>query len=234
MAEFLGIVPARGGSKRIPGKNLARLNGVSLLEHTIRAGRACPRLKAVMVSTDSADIAAQAAALGAIVPGLRPAELALDATPTALAVRHALQAWEALHDAVDAIVILQPTSPFRTAVHIGEAIERFERQGADTVTGVRACTEHPYWTWRIQDAELVPYFSPREIQMDRAQLPPAVVENGAVYVVRRALVLEGRLYGERTLPYEMDALSSIDIDTPLDLAWAEFLLQRGLVRTQAA
>lgn len=226
-ASYLGIVPARGGSKRIPGKNLVVLRDRPLIDYTIRAGLGCARLTAVVVSTDSAAIADHATALGAVVPGLRPAALAGDASPTALAARHALACWEAEHDPVDAVVILQPTSPFRRAEHIVAAIDAYERHCANTVTSVRRCDEHPYWTWRIDGTALVPYFTRHEVEMDRGQLPPAVVENGAIYVVDRALILEGRIYGERTVPYEMDALSSIDIDTPLDLAWAEFMLSRG-------
>jgi len=227
---FLGVIPARGGSKRFPGKNLAHLNGEPLLDYTLRAARASRRLNAFVVSTDSAEIAAHARAQGVAVPAMRPALIAGDHSPVVEALQHALASFEAAGGGrADAVVLLQPTSPLRLGSDIDRAIGIFERTGADTVTAVQRVRDHPYWIWREDGERITPFFSLAEMSMDRSDLPAACVENGAAYVIRRELVLAGRLYGGHVAPCVMDALHSLDIDTPLDLAWAEFLLQRGPV-----
>jgi CMP-N,N'-diacetyllegionaminic acid synthase len=224
---YLGVVPARAGSKRIPGKNLATLGGKPLIDYTLNAALRSRRLGATVVSTDSVAIAERARALGVMVPELRPAEIAGDHSPVVAALQHALAAFERTGPRVDAVVLLQPTSPFRTSEDIDRAIELFERSGADTVTAVRPARDHPYWTWRERDTLIEPFFSLTEMAMDRHVLPPAYAENGAVYVIKRELVLAGQIYGARIVPYAMAQAASVDVDTPLDLAWAEFLLGRA-------
>lgn len=228
---YLGVIPARGGSKRIPGKNLAQLNGRALIDYTLQAAFESRRLGAHVVSTDSEAIAAHARSRGAAVPTLRPAEIAGDRSPVVEALRHAMAAYElAGGRRADAVVLLQPTSPMRTGKDIDCAIEIFERTGADTVTSVREVRDHPYWVWREQMETVIPFFTLAEMAMDRKDLPPAYAENGAVYVVRRELIDAGKLYGERVVPCVMKELNSVDVDTPLDLAWAEFAIARRSVR----
>lgn len=222
-ARYLGIIPARGGSKRVPGKNLRLLAGKPLFSYAVEAAQSSRRLTAVVVSTDSEDIARAAAARGVDPQGLRPAALARDASPVAGALRDALAKFERRHPPVDAVVLLQPTSPFRTGRHIDEAIARFEASGADTVTSVRRVKDHPWWVWKRSGATLRPWHSPRTMAAQRGALPEAYVETGAVFVIRRALVARGTIYGKRVVPLLMDDLASIDIDTPLDFAWAEFV-----------
>jgi CMP-N,N'-diacetyllegionaminic acid synthase len=225
-ARYLGIIPARGGSKRLPGKNLRPLAGKPLLAHTIEAARASRRLTAVVVSTDSAEIARCAARYGIDPAGLRPAGLARDSSPTIDALRHALARYESAHGRVDAVVVLQPTSPFRTGRHIDEAIALLKSRAADTVASVRLARDHPYWAWTRAGSVLRPYHSLARMELTRGDLPEVYVENGAVFVVRASLVRRGRIYGRRVVPLVMDDLASVDIDTPLDFAWAEFLLAR--------
>jgi CMP-N-acetylneuraminic acid synthetase len=225
--RFLGVITARAGSKRIPGKNLALLNGVPLIDYTLQAARDARRLCACVVSTDGEAIAQHVRGWGIAVPHMRPAELAGDHSPVVQALQHATHAFEQSSGVrVDAIVLLQPTSPFRTASDIDRAIALFERTDADTVTAVRACRDHPYWAWRKMGEVMAPFFTVAEIAMDRQRLPEAYAENGAIYIARRELVVAGTLYGERVVPYPMDELSSVDIDTAPDLVWAEFLLAR--------
>lgn len=230
--HYLGVIPARGGSKRIPGKNLVPLNGVALIDYTLRAARASSRLSGFVVSTDSRQIADHATAWGCRVPELRPSDMAGDRSPVIQALQHGLAMYErggGPH--VDVIVLLQPTSPLRRAEDIDRAIEVFERTDADTVTAVRPTQEHPYWAWRdAGDGSVAPFFSIAEMGMDRKDLPTAYSENGAAYVMRRELIDAGSIYGDRIVPYVMDEIGSIDVDTPLDLAWAQFVLQRGLDR----
>jgi CMP-N-acetylneuraminic acid synthetase len=228
---YLAIIPARAGSKRIPGKNLVALRGTPLIDYTLRAARAASRLGAVVVSTDSEAIAGQARARGALVPALRPAALAGDDSPVVQAMQHALSSFEAASGAaVTAVVLLQPTSPFRDSSDIDRAIDLFERNGADSLTAVCPARQHPYYAWKSREASIEPLYSYREMQMERSLLPSIYLENGAIYVTRRDNLLRGRLYGEHVIPFVMEELRSLDIDTPLDLAWAEFLLERGLVR----
>jgi CMP-N,N'-diacetyllegionaminic acid synthase len=221
--RFLGIIPARGGSKRLVGKNLQPLGGKPLLAHTIEAAKASRRLAAVVVSTDSETIARCALACGADPQGLRPDELARDDSPVIGAIKDALKKFERNHPPVDAVVLLQPTSPFRSGRHIDEAIAVFESSKADTVTSVRMAREHPYWIWTRSGGAIRPYHSLRRMAAQRSELPDVYIENGAVFVIKRTLVARGKLYGKRVVPLVMDELSSIDIDTPLDFAWAEFV-----------
>jgi N-acylneuraminate cytidylyltransferase len=225
MPRYLGIITARGGSRRIPNKNLTPLAGKPLIEYTIAAARASRRLTDVVVSTDSKRIADYAARRGVDPQGLRPDRLARDNSPVTGALLDALTKFERNHARVDAVVLLQPTSPFRTGRHIDAAIERFEASGADTVTSVRATREHPYWAWRRAGERIRPYHSLRKAATSRARLPEVYAENGAIYVVARALVVRGALYGGRVAGYVMDELASIDVDVREDLQWAEFVIR---------
>jgi CMP-N-acetylneuraminic acid synthetase len=137
-------------------------------------------------------------------------------------------AWEAHHGRADAVVALQPTSPFRTGAQIDDAVALFESSGADTVTAVRPVTDHPWWTWVAAGNHIEPLY-PDRMSAERGALAPIMVETGVIYVVRRDLILSGRIHGRRVVPYPTDATTSVDIDTAEDLAWAEFLLaRRGL------
>ena len=224
--RYLGVITARGGSRRLPGKNLKPLGGRALIDYTIVAARASRHLTDVVVSTDSPRIARHAAARGVDPQGLRPAALARDASPVVGALRDALAKYERDHPAVDAVVLLQPTSPFRTGRHIDDAIRTFEASRADTVTAVRPAHDHPWWAWRRAGAAIRPWQTGRGMAAQRGELPTAYMENGAVYVMRRSLLARGRIYGSRVVPLVMDDIASVDIDTPLDFAWAEFLLSR--------
>ena len=227
-ARYLGVIPARGGSKRLPGKNLARLGGKPLIAHTIEAALASRRLTAVVVSTDSGEIADLARSLGVDPQGLRPARIAGDDSPVVAALQDALRKYEAAQSPVDAVVLLQPTSPFRGGRHIDEAIAAFESGKADTLTSVRIARDHPYWIWTASGATIRPYHSLRRMGMQRSALPEVYVENGAVFVIKRSLVDRGWIYGKRVVRLVMDEVASIDIDTPLDFAWAELIASGGL------
>jgi len=225
-ASYLGVIPARGGSKRIPGKNLVALDGIPLIEYSVRAARAARRLTDVVVSTDSPEIASHVRTLGITVPELRPEAIAGDRSPVVAALAHGLAMFEREGRRADAVVLLQPTSPFRQSADIDRAIALFERTGVDTVTAVRLIRDHPYWAWRAAGDLIEPFHSEAGMATDRQGLPPVYAENGAVYVIRRELVVAGRIYGARVAPYVMAEEVSVDVDTPLDLAWAQFLLAR--------
>jgi N-acylneuraminate cytidylyltransferase/CMP-N,N'-diacetyllegionaminic acid synthase len=218
----LGVIPARGGSKRLPGKNLASLAGKPLIAYSIEAGRRARRLTRCVVSTEDPRIAEVSRRLGADVPYMRPESLARDDTPILDVLLHAVGEVERTGPPVTAVVVLQPTSPLRAPEDIDRAVALLEEKGADTVTAVSVATDHPYWCWKQEhDGRLAPFFTAREMAFDRSRLPPAMVENGAVYVVRCDVLRAGFLYGARVFPYHIDPARAVDIDYAADLALAE-------------
>jgi CMP-N-acetylneuraminic acid synthetase len=224
---ILGVIPARGGSKRLPGKNLALLAGKPLISYSIDAARLAHRLARCIVSTEDEQIAKVSRELGADVPFKRPASLARDDTPILDVLLHALEEIERSGPKATAVVILQPTSPLRAPEDIDLAIELFETKRADTVTAVSAAKDHPYWCWTEQrDGSITPFFSAREMAFDRAQLPPALIENGAIYVVRREILQTGSIYGDKVVPFRIDEERAVDIDFAHDLARAEQRLRQ--------
>ncbi len=224
--KVVAVILARGGSRRLPGKNIHLLCGKPLIAYTIEAARGAATLARTIVSTDDAAIADCAAAHGAEVPFRRPAELSGDDSPSVAALAHAADWLDRDGAGADAIVLLQPTSPLRRSRHIDAAVELFRSSGADTVTAVVPAPVHPYWCWTPDGADIRPFFSAAHMATLRAELPPALVETGAVYVVRRSLLATGSLYGERVAGYLMDAEDAIDIDTLDDLEYAELVLRR--------
>jgi len=230
--NVLGVVPARGGSKAIPGKNLAPIGGRPLLAYTVDAARASRRLTRTVVSTDDAAIAETARALGLEVPFLRPAELAADDTPMLPVLQHAARELAREGFAADAIVLLQPTSPLRRAEHIDRAVELLESTGADSVVSVVE-VPHPFTpvsVLRLDGDRLRPYLDGESVTR-RQDKPRLLARNGpAVLVVRTRVLEQGSLYGTDSRPLLMDAADSIDIDGPEDLAQVELLLGDGGLR----
>jgi CMP-N,N'-diacetyllegionaminic acid synthase len=223
--RLLGVIPARGGSKGVPRKNLAPLGGRPLIAYTCDAARGSTRLGRTIVSTDDEEIANVARASGAEVPFLRPAELSGDDVPILEVLLHALETV----DEADAVVLLQPTSPLRTARHVDEAVDLFAASGADSVVSVvrvpHAFT--PGSLLRLDGGRLVPMLDGEQAQR-RQDKPLLYARNGpAVLVVRAETLRTGSLYGDDSRPYEMDAASSVDIDSAVDLELAERLLGRN-------
>ncbi|MFN0084906.1 MAG: cytidylyltransferase domain-containing protein [Blastocatellia bacterium] len=229
MMRVLGLIPARGGSKGIPRKNLKPLGGRPLLFYTARAALGAKRLTRTILSTDDPEIAALGREFGIEVPFLRPAELARDDTPTLPVAQHALR-WveESGGEAFDALCLLQPTNPLRRAKEIDECIALLEQTGADAAATVLPVPAeyNPHWvyfrepdgTLRLSTGEAAPI--PR-----RQSLPPAFHREGSVYVVRRDVLLDGdSFYGDRFIGYEVSAERSVNIDTIEDWHRAEELL----------
>lgn len=226
--EVLGIIPARAGSKGIPGKNLLDLAGKPLLAYTALAAQASQRLTRRILSTDGAEIARVGQGCGLEVPFHRPAELAGDDTPTLTVVQHAL-AW--LHAAEgyrpDLVVLLQPTSPLRPAHRIDEAVDLLLSTGADSV--VSLCpVEHPVaWLRRLGPGGRVqPFLVAGDGPARRQDAEPLYRLNGAVYATRTAVIEGGTLLGPDTRGLVMTPEESVDIDTPLDVVIALGLLQQ--------
>ena len=223
--KVLGIIPARGGSKGIPGKNIRPLGGRPLLAWTAEAALAARRLSRVVLTTDDERIAEIGRGCGLEVPFLRPAELALDDTPTLPVLQHAVAELEKAGDWFDAVCLLQPTSPFRRAGDIDGCIELLET-GLDAVVSVLPVpSEHnPHWVY-FRDADGLLRLATGEDQPipRRQELPPAFHRDGAVYVTRRDVLMQGSLYGRRLGGYLADS-RSVNLDTPADWERAERLL----------
>ena len=225
--RFVGVIPARGGSKGLPGKNVAACAGKPLLAWTGEAAKASRRLGRTLLSTDSEEIAAAGRALGIEVPFLRPAELARDDTPALPVLRHALDWLASTGEEPDALVLLQPTSPLRTARHIDEAAELFESARADTVVSVVEVPHnfHPSSVMVEREGSLHPFLEGTEMVTRRQDQAALLARNGpAVLIVSSAMVRFGALYGGRTVGYRMSPQDSIDVDTADDLREAARLL----------
>lgn len=223
----LGIVPARGGSRGIPRKNIRDLGGRPLIAYTAEAARAAKGLDRVVVSTEDAEIAEVARGCGLEVPFLRPEELARDDTPMLPVVRHALDAMESGDGRFDAVCLLQPTSPFRRAEDIDACIVLLQDRDADAVVTVRSVPpEHnPYWVYlRESDGLLRPCVGAGDPIPRRQDLPPAYHRDGSIYVTRRDVVERGSLYGERVFGYECDPATGLNLDENEDWERAERLL----------
>jgi CMP-N-acetylneuraminic acid synthetase len=231
--NILGLVPARGGSKSIPHKNIAALGGRPLIAWTCDAAVASRRLGRSIVSTDDEAIAAAAVAHGVAAPFRRPAALSGDQATSATAAIHAVE-WLRQHEGwrADILVLLQPTSPLRTAAHIDAALDLMLAQNAETVVSVQAVPHRfsPFSVMREVDGRLEHFWSdPLPFDRYRRQEHPALfARNGpAILAVRVPVLLErGGFYGTHTVGYAMDEDASIDIDGPNDLVLAEAALRR--------
>jgi CMP-N-acetylneuraminic acid synthetase len=227
---IIGLIPARGGSKGIPRKNLALCGGKPLLAWTAEAALQSRVLDHVVLSTDDEEIAAAGRALGLDVPFLRPAEISGDGALMHGVVAHAQQALHAAGTKVDAIVLLQPTSPLRRARHIVEAVTLFRESGAETVVSIMRVPHRfvPSSLMREEGGHLVP-FAGEDIGPTQRQAKAVLfARNGPAVLVMRSDVIEsGRLYGDPTIGYEMDEISSLDVDTSDDLRLVDLLMRNS-------
>jgi CMP-N,N'-diacetyllegionaminic acid synthase len=231
----VGVILARGGSKGLPGKNLAHLGGRPLLAYTILAAKQARTLDRVILTTDSPEIARVGRRYGAEVPFLRPAHLARDTTHTPPVIEHAVRYLERTEGCrVDIVVTLQPTSPFRRPEHIDRGVRMLAADPKlDSVIAVKEATIPPYWVFRNVKGRLEPFVKDGTdyFLRERQQLPPTFQPNGAVYVTRRKLltgqgVLVSAFSGRSTGCFLMDWLTSVDIDRPMDLVVAKLLLKQ--------
>lgn len=223
----LALVTARGGSKGIPRKNIVPLVGKPLIAWTIEAARNSRSVDRIVVSTDDPEIAEVCRVLGAEVPFLRPEELARDDSPHMDVVIHAVN-WLEAQEAYtpDYVLLLQPTSPLRISDDIDAAMALAIEKAADAVVSVCLSPAHPYLMRRIEDDGRLKEFVPRPSgYLRRQSLPPVYVENGAIYLVRRDVLLRDRSwYSAGTYAYIMPAERSIDVDTIWDLRLAALML----------
>jgi len=226
----LGVIPARGGSKGVPRKNLKPLGGVPLIGWTIRAARDAKRLTRCIVSTDDAEIAAAAKELGAEVPFTRPLELATDSARAIPVIQHALDAMEKAGEApFDAVLMLQPTTPFRTGADIDAAIEKLAGTGADSVISViDVGGHHPARMKYLEGDRLIdPPFCEAYENQPRQELRTMYLRNGAIYLTRAAVLRGGSFKGKDSRALVMPEERSANIDTLADFRLAEFQLSEA-------
>jgi CMP-N,N'-diacetyllegionaminic acid synthase len=232
--SVLALIPARGGSRGVPLKNLRKLAGKPLIVWTILAATKATTLDRVIVSTDSDEIAAVATSHGVEVPFMRPASLAEDATPDLPVFAHALN-WLRANDGYrpDVIVHLRPTQPLRRPQQIDEVVRLLLDTAAESVKSVRPVREHPHKMWSVNGDRLEPYLQTsfrRRVGPDypRQELEPLLVSSGLVDAVRTEVVERGSTTGSDVRAFFTDPADSIDLDTELDFEIAEALLGDGL------
>ena len=224
--RFLAVIPARGGSKRLPRKNVLPLAGRPLIAWSIATARASGCFVDLLVSTDDPEIATVARDAGAHVPWLRPADLATDTATSVDVVVHAVDWYEAEHGPLDGVMLLQPTSPFRTAPTMREAVRRYVGTGcAVPVVGVSPVETHPAWTFLIEDDHLSPVLGWEPLSRRSQDLPPACALNGSSYLLPPARLRSSRsFFAPDMLPLLMnDRDETLDIDTEEDWRRAESL-----------
>jgi len=223
--RYLAVIPARGGSKRLPGKNLMELNGCSLLGRTISAAEGHASISEICVTTDDDEIVGEAKKFGPYVHFKRPAELATDSAKSFDVLLHAIDWFQEKGKFFDAVIFLQPTSPLRNAQHIREAIKLFESKEAKAVVSVCAL-EHPLeWCAPISENGGMESFGLSLDSQKRSQdLRQRYRLNGALYIYDISELKErgAFFYSEDTYAYEMGLAESVDVDTPDDFLLAKF------------
>jgi CMP-N-acetylneuraminic acid synthetase len=224
-----GVIPARGGSKGLPGKNLRKLGALSLIGQAIASAREAALLARFIVSTDSPEIAEEARRHGAEVPFLRPAEFATDQAGMLPVLQHAVR-WLESSAGVrpDLIVTLQPTSPFRTGAEIDQTIRKVIEAGSDSAQTLSEASYHPYFMKTLDGDRTVALFPEGHRYVRRQDAPAVYQPSGAVYVTRYATLMKrGHILGEDNRGVVQGFEASVNIDTEWDFLLAELLLREG-------
>ena len=223
--KFLVVIPARGGSKGLPGKNIKKLHGKPLIHYTIEAAQEVFDNSAIIVSTDSEEIKIVAEATGVTIPFLRPREISCDTATSQEVLIHALEYYENNHGLPDYVVLLQPTSPLRLGSHIRNAMELIQLD-MDMVVSVKETDSNPYYVLFEEDSD--GYLQKtKDANFTRRQDCPKVWElNGSIYIIDvKSLTSRPISKFEKLIKFPMDKISSIDIDDQLDFDLAELILQ---------
>lgn len=228
---ILGVIPARGGSKSIPRKNLLSLLGKPLIAYTIEEALKSKILTRVILSSDDEEIIAVAKGYGVEVPFKRPAELGTDTALGIDVMKHAISLMERIEGSqYDIVVMLQPTSPLRSANDIDNCVRKLIETRADSVISVVPVGEkHPYRMKMIIDDHLVDFMKEPVENLPKQHLPPLYIRNGAVYASRRdVIMIQGSFKGVDCRPYIMPLQRSVNIDDELDALLVEALMTRGI------
>jgi CMP-N-acetylneuraminic acid synthetase len=231
--RVLGVIPARGGSKGIPGKNIRLLGGRPLIEYSIEVAREAKGLARTIVSTDDAEIARVARAAGADVPFMRPSHLATDATPMWPVLRHALTVMEMMDGSTyDVVLLLDPTSPFRSAVAIDQALESLDSDSScDGVVGVTEPHANPFWHCVVEHAGYLEDLVSGASEFTRRQdVPASYTINGSLYAWRRRAILSDQNWRLGKLRKQLvPDVPFVPLDSPEQFAALDALVRAGAV-----
>ncbi|MHB1420529.1 MAG: acylneuraminate cytidylyltransferase family protein [Bacillota bacterium] len=222
--SVLGFIPARAGSKGLPGKNIRLLDRKPLIVYTIEASRQSDVFDYLMVSTDGEDIAGIAQQAGADVPFMRPASLATDTARGIDVLHHSMSLLSEQGKKYDCVMILQPTSPLRNAEDIIAALDLFVERNTDAVVSVCEVENHPWWSSILPEDLCMKDFLGAGIPANRQELPKYYRLNGAIYLARWDFIREREnWFGPGTFAYIMPRQRSLDIDDEVDLLLAEII-----------
>ena len=228
--KILGVIPARGGSKGVPRKNIKNLGNIPLIGHTIKAALESNIFKLV-VSTEDAEIAEISLKLGANVPFKRPIQFAQDNSSSIdVAINALLETEKIYNEQYDAIMMLQPTTPFRNKIDINNSIDiLLNNSDADSVISVvNVEGHHPARMKYINNNILIdPDFCEKQENQNRQELVPMYIRNGAIYLTKRNILLQNSLKGHKSYAYIMPLERSINIDNQNDFDYAKWLLQKS-------
>ena len=229
--RLVAIIPARGGSKRLPRKNILDLAGKPLIAWTIEAGLKSKYVDRVIVSTDDEEIAEISKKYGADVPFIRPKELASDTSSIINVVRHAIQLLRENGDDFEYILLLQPTSPLRTEDHINQAIQLLIEKKADGVVSI-VKVDHPVeWTNTLpEDCSMDGFFSDEMKGLNSQEFPTRYMLNGAIYIskIEKKLTSDFMVLRSNCYGYIMNKFVSVDVDTYYEYILSEFLMKEAM------
>ncbi|MGC9337718.1 MAG: cytidylyltransferase domain-containing protein [Candidatus Cloacimonadia bacterium] len=226
---MLAIIPARGGSKGLPNKNIKPLAGKPLIAYTIESALSSSKVDRLIVSTDDEKIAEVAVNYGAEIPFMRPSELAQDSSKAIDVYIYTLKRLNSLGPIqYDDFLVLQPTSPLRTSSDIDSGVEIFYTKEADSVISVTKAPHPPIWAKKIdENGTLSEYFNIDTSTKNRQDFEQAYIPNGAVFILKLSLIEKSRTYYfNKTYAYEMPMERSVDIDNQIDFELADFLINR--------
>ena len=225
--DILVVIPARSGSKGIPGKNIKKLHGKPLINYTIEAAKEIFENSQVIVSTDDKEIAEIAASHGANIPFLRPKELAQDDSSTRDVILHLVDYFERQKSMPSVIVLLQVTSPIRNSKHLNEALDLFFHKDCDMVVSVTESKTSPYFNLYEENKEGYLQKSKDGAFTRRQDVPPVYEYNGAIYIFKTKSIVESEMKDfEKITKYVMSKNDSVDIDDEVDWKIAEYLLTK--------
>ena len=227
--KILVLITARGGSKRVPGKNIRRLGDKPLVVWSIDAAKGISNICDIIVSTDDVAIAKVCSEAGAFVPWIRPKELSSDTSSSVDVALHALDWYEAHNGKVDGLLLLQPTSPFRTSKHILEAISLYESSDCEMVVSVKKTKSNPYFNLFEEKESGNLELSKKGNFTSRQSAPITYEYNGAIYIFSKETIQTKQFSEfERIKKYEMSAIDSVDLDEPLDWKLAELIFNEKI------
>ena len=225
--KILAVIPARGGSKRLPRKNIRNLGGLPLIGWTIESCKNITEICGLLVSTDDEIIGNSARDMGCMFPWLRPKELSTDSASSIDVVLHSLDWYETNYGKVDGVMMLQPTSPFRKKETIKSGIELFRTRAMRPVLGVSPVRDHPYWVFKKHKDHLKPFVRDGGLEIRSQDLPEAYIANGCLYIITPTDLRGNHSFiTNDTSPLIIDSMiESLDIDTDWDWRVASMIVE---------